>query len=51
MLGRRGMVEVNRRFKVACCFRHQGDRFDYETTWLNNPEDSRLHVHGNVMLV
>jgi hypothetical protein len=44
------LVEVYRRFRGACCLRHQEDRRSktsvnfYPTTRCNNPEDSHLQV-------
>jgi hypothetical protein len=47
------LVEVYRRFRVACCLHHQGDEAAntsetsvnlYETTRHNIPEDSHLHT-------
>jgi hypothetical protein len=36
-------------FRVAYCLHHQGEETSansYDTTWRNNPEDSRLHAHS-----
>jgi hypothetical protein len=41
------MVDVNRRFRDACCFHQQGDRSSvnvYQTARRDNPEDSHLRV-------
>jgi hypothetical protein len=48
------LVEVYRRFRVACCLHHQALMMEaastsetsvnfYQTTWHYNPEDSHLH--------
>jgi hypothetical protein len=54
VVGLCNLVEVYRRFRGACCLHHQGDEAAstsatsvdlYQTTWRNNPEDSRLRTH------
>jgi hypothetical protein len=50
------MIEIDRRFRDAYCLHHQGDLMIetvstsetsanfYQTTWLNIPEDNRIHT-------
>jgi hypothetical protein len=43
------LVEVNQRFRNACCRHHQGDY--RQTTRRNMPEDSHLHIRHRENLI
>jgi hypothetical protein len=46
------LVEVYRKFRGACCLRHQGVDYSYETTRRYIPKGSHLHspIHVHALL-